>query len=211
MTKALLPVACALAMVIQTGCIPESEQPITPLATAQQDAQLYGVWRADEEDCVRYLHVGAEVDKAASPDAAEPEPGLMRFWFVTHRKGEGRFAIERPLSMRFFVSHARENHFANAMLPFEEGQDDKVRGPRKYYFIRYKVEGDQLLVWGINFQATAAAIENGELGGTVTRDKDELKSVQLTDSSEHLAVYLSGGGADMLFPDKGKATFQRVR
>jgi len=52
-------VAFALAGMMLPGCIPESQHPISPLADAEQDTRLNGVWTVEEADCVRYLHVGA--------------------------------------------------------------------------------------------------------------------------------------------------------
>jgi len=135
----------------------------------------------------------------------------MRFWFVTHRKEERKTGVERPFTMRFFVSKVGDDRYANALLPFENADPPNRFAPTKYLFFKYKLDGDQLTVCGIDFQAAAKTIENGDLGGTVTRDGTDLKSAVITDSSEHLRVFLSGGGADKLFPDKGKVTFRRVR
>jgi hypothetical protein len=197
-----------LFLVALTGCIPESEHPITPLYSAEQDKELTGLWTSEDEESVRYLHIGAELEKGITED--EAEEGLMRFWLVTHRTSDGRTGVEKPFSMRFFVSKCRENQFANAVLPIEETPGVPAAGAAKYYFMKYKIVGDELNVWGIDFAAAAAAIDRGELGGTVVREGSELKSVQFTDSSEHLMVYLSGGGADKLFPEKGKTVFRRI-
>jgi hypothetical protein len=191
------------------GCIPESDNPITPLADATQDNSLSGVWSVQDEESLRYLHIGAETDKGVSSD--EAEPGLMRLWFLTHRKGDNGVGLEKPFSMRFFVSRVGDQRFANGILPFEDTPGIPSAEPVKYYLMRYKVDGDRLTLSGINFEAVAVAIESGELGGTVKREGKELKSVHLTDSSEHLREYLSGAGADKLFPEKGQTVFRRVR
>ena len=147
-----------------------AENPVTPLADAAQDLQLVGLWKLVEEDgSIRYLHIAAEGEKGVHAD--EAEPGLMCFWFVTHRKSDEKITIEKPASMRFFVSTAGNNHFlANGILPVEDPPGTPVAGPLRYLLMRYKVDRDQLTVWGINFDATAAAIEAGELGGTVRRE-----------------------------------------
>jgi hypothetical protein len=209
MFRSLKLIVCAFMVGMSAGCIPESDNPITPLADATQDSTLSGVWSVTDEESVRYLHIGAETDKGVTTD--EAEPGLMRLWFMTHRKAEHGVGLEKPFSMRFFVSQVGDHHFANGILPFEDTPGVPSAEPVKFYLMRYKVDGDRLTLSGINFEAVAAAIESGELGGTVKRDGKELKSVHLTDSSEHLRDYLGGAGADKLFPEKGQTVFRRVR
>ena len=197
-----------LIVVFSTGCFPVAENSVTPLADAAQDLQLVGLWKRVEEDgSIRYLHIAAEGEKGVHAD--EAEPGLMCFWFVTHRKSDEKITIEKPASMRFFVSTAGNNHFANGILPVEDPPGTPVAGPLRYLLMRYKVDRDQLTVWGINFDATAAAIEAGELWGTVRREGKDLKEVQITDPASTCAN-ISGPAVDRLFPDKGKSVFRRV-
>jgi len=209
MRKLSLLTAVVLSLAVCAGCIPESENPISPLAEAAQDTKLYGVWRMEDNEVVRYVHIGAEAERGV-PRSVEPQRGLMRLWIVTHRKDDDRTSLEKPVSMRFFVSQAGANHYMNTLTPFEETANDADEKPPKYFFIKYEVAGSQLTLCGMDLQGTAAAIDDGELGGTVVREGRDLKSVQLTDSSEHLLAYLSGERAKKLFPEKATVTLRRV-
>ena len=186
MNKSCSLIVGVIATFFLAGCIPESKNAISPLAGARQDASLNGAWVAEDAEAARYLHIGAELEKAADPDAPEPEAGLMRFWLVTHRKDDGRVGVEKPFSMRFFVSQVGEDRYANALLPFENTDAAKQKEPTRYLFFKYKVDGDQLILSGINWQATAEAIARHELDGSVTREGPDLKSVNITATSDQL-------------------------
>ncbi len=203
--------SCALVGLLFTACIPESQEPITPLAEAEQDVKLVGAWRLEDQEYVRFLHIGAEGEKAATPGAGEPEAGLMRFTFVSQNKGESRSNLEKPFSARFFVSEVGEDRYANVLLPIGENNTPAIVVPPHHYMLfKYQLSGDELTLWVTNFRATADEIERGELGGTVMREGKDLRSVTLTDSSENLADYLKRTRGEKLFGEN-KMVFRRVR
>jgi len=212
MRKTLTLFACLAAGLTLTSCIPESEHPLSRLEDAAQDEGLIGLWVQEEPNEVHYVHIGAEVEKAVRRGSETPEPGLMRLWFVTHRKEAGKSHVETPFPMRFFVSKLGADQYINSVLPFEDWRKPEPQpGPTKYLFIKYKLEGDRLVVWFMDFQAAGAAIESGALGGSVTREGKNLKSVQLSDSTERLVAYLTNGGAGKLFPEANRNVYRRVR
>ena len=202
-------IAGLLVTFLCAGCIPESENPISPLEDAAQEAGLYGIWRMEDEAVVRYVHIGAEGERGV-PRTVEPQRGLMRMWVVTHRKDDDRTVLEQPFSMRFFVSQAGNNHYMNTVTPFDDAASDAENKPPKFFFVKYELEGSQLTLCGMDFQAAAAAIGDGQLGGTVTRDGKDIKSVQLTGTSEQLREYLASEGASKLFPEKSRVTLRRA-
>ncbi len=188
------------------GCIPESEQPLSDISEAQQDAALHGVWTlTDERGNVQYLHIGAEAEMPLGSTAAEPEAGLMRFWLVTLEANTGRVA--KPFGMRFFATQIGDDSYANAVMPFE---NQPQTADTTYWFIKYEVDGDDLKLWGINQDAVAGAIDVGQLQGTVEREDGRVQKVLLTDSSERIAAYLRDGGDAALFPDR-PGVYHRVR
>ena len=212
MRKTLTLFACLSAGLTLTSCIPESEHPLSRLEDAGQDVGLDGLWMHEEPNQVQYVHIGAEFDKPLGPGVETPEPGLMRLWFVTHRKENGKPRIETPFAMRFFVSKLGDDQYVNGVLPLEDWRlQEGPPAPTKFLFMKYKLDGDRLSVWFMDFQATAAVIEAGGLGGTVTREGKELKSAELTASTEQLATFLKNGGAGKLFPEDGKTVYDRVR
>jgi hypothetical protein len=212
MRKTLTLFACLAAGLTLTSCIPESEHPLSRLEDAAQDESLIGLWVQEEPNEVHYVHIGAEVEKAVRRESDAPEPGLMRLWFVTHRKENGKARIETPFAMRFFVSKLGDDHYVNGVLPLEDWRPQEgPSAPTKFLFMKYKLDGDRLSVWFMDFQATAAVIEAGGLGGTVTREGKELKSAELTASTEQLATFLKNGGAGKLFPEANKNVYRRAR
>ena len=199
-----------LSLLTFGACFPESKNPLSPVADAELDAGLVGLWTRDDADDVQYLHIGGEADKALTPDAGKPEPGLMRFLFTGHGKDEGRPVLHGAVGARFYVTKLGAERFINLVQPIEEGRSTDPAG--FFSFMKYKVERDELTIWFANMQTAAKAIEAGELTGTVTREGETIKNVQLTDSSERLAAYFQTEAGKKLFPDDGgKLVFRKLR
>jgi hypothetical protein len=201
---------CILSLLTCTSCFPESKNPLSPVADAELDAGLVGLWTRDDADDVQYLHIGGEAEKPLTAGADKPESGLMRFLFTGHGKDAGRPVLHASFGARFYVTKLGNERFINLVQPIEEGRSS---GPAGFYsFLKYKIERDQLTVWFANMQAAAKAIEAGELSGTVTREGENVKNVQLTDSSERLATYFQTEAGKKLFPDDGgKLAFRKLR
>lgn len=92
--------------------------------------------------------------------------------------------------------------------------------------MKYRVEEDRLTIWFLNRDAAEAAIQKGQLRGTIV-DKVEregkwegkwgkfeiasgTKVTTLTDS-ENLSKFLADGGDKVLFPEKDKTILTRVK
>lgn len=201
---------CILSLLTCSSCFPESKNPLSPVADAELDSDLLGLWARDDHDDVQYLHIGGEAEKPLTPEAGKPEPGLMRFLFTAQGKEDGRPVLRPSVGARFYVTKLGNERFINLVQPIEEGRSSDPAG--FYTFVKYKIDRDELTVWFSNLQAAAKAIEAGELTGTITREGANIKNVQLTDSSERLAAYLQTEAGKKLFPDDGgKLAFRKLR
>jgi hypothetical protein len=180
------------------------------VADAELDTSLIGLWVREDGDDVQYLHVGGEAEKALTPDADKVEPGLMRFLFTGHGKEAGRPILHNSVGARFFVTKLGNDRYINLAQPIEEGRP--AEAVASFVFLKYKVERDELTVWFANMQGAVKAIEAGELTGTVTREGQNIKNLQLSDSSERLAAYVQSDAGKKLFTDDGgKMVFRRLR
>lgn len=199
-----------LSLLSFASCFPDSKNPLSPVANAELDEGLVGLWTHEEGDDTQYLHIGGEAEKPLTAGAEKPEPGLMRFLFTAHSKEEGRPVLRPAVGARFYVTKLGNERFINLLQPIEEGRTPDPNG--FYSFMKYKIERDELTVWFANMQAAAKLIEDGELTGTVTREGQNLRNVQLTDSSERLAAFFQTESGKKLFPDDGgKLVFRRLR
>jgi len=202
----IVAVAGLAFVAVFAGCVPESEHPIGNPESAQQDAQLHGLWVADQsEGETQYLHIGAEPEKGLAAGANAPEAGLMRYWLIGHTSENGR--VGNPFGMRFFVSRVGDSQYANLVLPI----DDKETGtPRSWWFIKYQVDSAKLTTWGMDFEAVGKFIESGKVRGIVERDSQgRLKKALITAPGEQVEVFVKEHG-DLLFPDNLKTIFHKV-
>ncbi|MGD9647132.1 MAG: hypothetical protein AB7U73_15585 [Pirellulales bacterium] len=203
----------ALGLAWLTGCV-ESEKPLSDPAISRMDQRLFGLWqRRDPDGAVEYLHIGGEYQVPLAADRARPEPGLMQYTSIRHEPNNR--AAEAPSGTRFFVTQIGGEDFGSWVFP----QEEKDRGkPVHFAFYKYRVTPEQLEIWDMDRDATAAAIEAGKLKGVVRRkqrtnagDAAEYEELRITDSSENIAKFLADGGAKSCFLESGKATYQRVK
>ena len=195
------------------GCV-ESEKPLADPANSKADERMFGLWqRRDPDGAVEYLHIGREYQLPLTAGRAQPEPGLMQYTSIRHEPNNR--AAEAPSGTRFFVTRIGDEDFGNWAFP----QDEKDRGkPVHFAFYKYRVTPDKLDVWDMDRDETAAAIESGKLKGVVRRkarvnatDPAEYDELRITDTSENIAKFLADGGAKSCFPEKGRATYERVK
>ncbi len=189
-----------------TACVPESERPLSDPTTAQQDARLHGLWSVRlENGDIQYVHIGVEPERPLDASRETPEAGLMRFWLIGHNALNKQ--VGNPFGMRFFVTPVDDRMYANLVLAKDE---HKTAKPTVYWFLRYDVSGNELSVWGMDFEATAKVVEDKRLAGRVVRDGKELKEVTITDTTENVLRFLRSGGDEIVFPDSRKTVYRRV-
>lgn len=200
---AVLAAACLLL----PACVPDSEQPLGRLADSQQETDLHGSWAFTEPNGkVQYLHIGGEPERPFDVTLIDPEPGLMRFWFLTYDAESGD--VSNPFGMRFFTTTVGDDHYANCIYPYDA--NDQPTGPARYWFYKYRVDGDELHLHWMSFHAVGDAIEAGTLAGKTERDKDgKLTAAHLTATTDELVTYLTAGGDEVLFPADHHAVYHR--
>jgi hypothetical protein len=214
MSARLRPLLYAAVVLLLASCV-ESDRPLSDVLKAAPDARLYGLWaRTSESGDVDYLHIGFETSEPLDRARTEPEPGLMRYCTVAH-SNQAR-GLGKAGEGRFYRTQINGEDFANWVIPADEAQ----RKPLTYCFLKYQVNDKQLILWDQDPEATAKAVERGQLKGVVKRKKNqgvplagEFDELRLTDTSENIAAFLAGGGDKTCFPDKtsAKTVYNRVR
>jgi hypothetical protein len=209
MTRHFGFVAIVAVCLLCASCVVESKNPISDLAAAKQDVELRGLWMAtDQQGNKNYLHVGAESEKPFAPGLQVPEEGLMRFWLISHEAKDGK--LSKPFGMRFFVSQLGDDRYANLVV---DADFDGRSRPTTYWFLKYRLDGDKLETWGMNFQETAKVVESGRLKGEVVRDPQkpsEIKSVTITDTQANIQSFLRESAATV-FLEQNKTVYTRIR
>lgn len=212
--KFSLALLLALCLLTTTACV-ESKHALSDPQTSPQVPELYGVWKmVTTSGDVNYVHIGAGVELSVDPAQSVPEAGLMQFFVVSHNGAanppqSGGIRLTKPIGFRFFVTEIEGTSYATCVPDPEAGKPRTL--PAGYFFMKYKLDGDQLEVWDMNNDATAAAIEAGQLGGNVEREAGRLKRVAITDQPEKIAKFLASGGADDVFVESGKSTYVRLK
>lgn len=152
------------------GCLPESENPLTPPELAIEAPELIGLWRAPIEDAMLFVHV------------LRGDGGQLHVVTVAH-EADGSGDTE------LYVAHVSETggrRFVN-LLPAD------AAAPQRYVFVGYDVAGATLTLHLLSSEALAAAIDAGALAGEVDETGLGL-DVRLTGPGEQIAAFL--GTAD---------------
>ena len=204
--------ALAVVGLSLTACLPLAKHPASDPNQAQPEDRLSGVWLLRSPTADRqYVHIGREQQRALDPARSEIEPGLMRFWMISHQTSEGR--LSEPFTMQFFCTHLGERHFANLAVPPEgAGPLSRVK-PQGYWIINYELDGDRLDVRLMDLEVAASLVESGRLAGQVEREpeKNRVTRVTIDSSTGQLAEFLSVTDLDRLFPKERASIYDRVR
>lgn len=210
MRTKLALLAFALLGLTLAACIPTSQHPLSDPATSTPDNQLSGLWLRGDQTEQQYLHIG-RAHQPLDPARSEVEPGLMRFWMITHHLSEGR--LSEPFSMHFFSTQLGDRLFANLAVPPEGSTPGIPAKPQGYMIVTYQVDGDQLTVRLMDLDVAASLVESGKLAGNVEREpeKNRVTKVTITSPTPQLAELLSVTDLDRLFPTDRKSVYNRVR
>jgi hypothetical protein len=184
--RRLAAVACAA--VLLAGCLPESENPIAPLAAAVDDPDVAGAWSSHQENEIIYLHV------------VRQDGNLFQLVWIDHFvDGRGHFvgfdAYITPIGGRRFVN----------LVP-RDGGDSGLSGGHVFGAYEYTAD-DQLTIRLVRNEAIESAINAGQLRGRVERNTPEA-DVLITDESARIADFLAAADPAALFAEP--LTFQRV-
>lgn len=181
-----LALGAALCLLL-TSCVVDSENPIGSPESAQIDQRLLGYWIATNGDIVHFSAKDAHWMLAATtPKAADGST-------ATNNKSEPDL---------FFVTTIGDDTYLNMR---SVDADSKTT----YLLYRYTITSDQTLhMWGISQDEMAAAVRAGSVKGTVQDRGPTGKpphpdvDVHLTDSSEHLARFISRHNPEEIFDDE---------
>ncbi|HEY1188193.1 MAG TPA: hypothetical protein VGE74_11080 [Gemmata sp.] len=215
----LAPLALVIVCLWLTGCV-KSSNPFSDPARSAPDKNMIGLWKEVGKKDASLVAVGldwrARVRNQESwkKRLRDVPPGLMVMRNVEWNEEQELEPLFRSSTKQsFFPSVIGSETYLNAL----QGEFDKdIWSPTKitgYRVIRYRVTGDTLELWTGSEEGVAAAVESGGVRGAVTRDpKDKrLQSAELTDTTQNLAKYIVAGGGKVLFPDRTKKTYQRVK
>jgi hypothetical protein len=164
------------------GCPIESNQPLGPADQAKEDAALYGVWYAIENDSPAWFHIYRPSD--ANPGAIEV--------MIVSQDADGVGDSERYSGHLSEVGGLR---FVNVRGPVA---GDAPSGP--YYLVNYRFAADGALELRLLREATAeAAIAADRLAGERTADGKPTDHV--TDTPERIRAYIAATDPSLLFDD----------
>ena len=106
--------------------------------------------------------------------------------FVRHENGN----VKPPSEFLIFPTALGENTYLNVIDL--KGQRVKLsqdwEAVDSYGFFRYQVDGDKLLVWGIDEKAKQQAIKDGKIKGVIEKDKP----AKFIDTTENVARFIAG-------------------
>jgi hypothetical protein len=186
------------------GC-DDSENPLSNRHTSKPDNRLVGVWRHGDVS-YRIGHAGEDFPN-----------DVLRVVEVTHSHAGAAPAAEYLA----FPTVLGKNTYLNVMVTlFGDGQDKPfVSGEEQwksldscpllkyqvsYLILKYQVDGNNLLVWGMDGEAKKRAIESGKIKGELIESE-----FRFTDTSENLARFVVEAG-DSLWNTKKPVRLERV-
>ncbi len=191
------------AFLLFTGC-EDSKNPLSDPLDSKPDARLAGVWRlrGEKEGEVSYYHVG--------PLGEGLPAGVMCVVAVTHAK-DGQ--LKPPGQLLIFPTTLGSNTYLNLTGGDEQHlkaiKEEGWKSVESYLLLRYRIEGDHLLVQLMDGDAKKAAIQAKKIKGTLEKRDSGERAVLLTDTTENLARFVAAAG-DSLFSKK-PLRLERVR
>jgi hypothetical protein len=203
--RTLLLVSAALGLLL-TSCV-DSKNPLSDPDKSKADARLVGVWRARGEDGdATYYHVGRVGEKLPQ--------GVLGVTGVTHRK-DGRLQRSDGEFLVFPTVIGDASY-----LNLSEGSEEQIKTLEEkgwkpdtvtdYIILKYRVDGDTLLIWTMDVDAKERAIKAGQIKGIVRTEKDSFtKTVEFTDTTENVRRFVASAG-DGLF-NKEPLRLERVK
>jgi hypothetical protein len=190
----LVVALASLSALLLAGCLPESRYPLSTPANSVIDARLEGAYAQAEKKgrgVAGYWHFHYRETRpyASAPSRATP---WLEVLTVEHSHDGG------VNTHRYEALATRLG--GNDYLSFIDLPDKPAKHNELLYgFARYEVNwrGD-LRVWIADNNAFAAAIKAGRIRGKVVHSK-YLDSVELTDTTEHLAAFIAASDPKVLF------------
>jgi hypothetical protein len=184
------------------GC-DDSKNPLSSPADSSPDKQLIGIWQHDGGTNTTYYLVGYLGGEALK--------NVMRVVIATREK-DGK--LQQPEQGMLFPTALEGTSYLN-LAAADQNQLAKVQDKgwqsnlfESYFILKYRVEGDVLLVWPIEPDTKKKAIKAGTIKGEI-KNANGGRSVRFTDTTENLARFVAES-EDELFA-KEPLRFQRVK
>jgi hypothetical protein len=163
-----------------------SDNPLSDPQKAKVDEELLGTWQNTNPDPQAYCEA-VTVEKLSLPGYP---PGAMKLTLKPRNPSSG------SLIFVCFSTELKGNRFVyyccGPLLPW-----DKLRA-EGYAIYKYKISGERLTLWGERGVALAQAVEAGKLKGKWAGGQ-YYSYIQLTDTTERLAAFLSSDEGDAVF------------
>ena len=199
-------VVIAAALLAVTGC-DNSTSPLSDPQKAKPDRRLAGVWREldKKSGSMVYYHIGRAGGKL--PD------GVMRVIMVGPRN-DG--VLESPGEWLLFPTTLGGSGYVNLRLlePRDlrllEEEGWKPEAAASYIILKYRIDGEKLLLWNMDEAAKRRAIAAGKIKGIAEKKKKYLTRVAFTDTTENVARLVAGEG-DALFSKEPVFHLERVK
>ncbi|MBW2109110.1 MAG: hypothetical protein JRI36_10665 [Deltaproteobacteria bacterium] len=157
----------SLLIMVAAGCIPYSEQPLSPPGNAVFDSQLCGTWFFRDDNERLYLHVGRD-GKSRQLRIVMLDYGQNDDLEISEFSGHtSRIGQKRYLNLRW-------------VKPAEEESG--------YMFVHYVITGGRLGISLMDLDTVEKAIQQGALKGAVKKRPQGL-SVRIKEDPEKLRRY----------------------
>ena len=192
----------ACLLLILTACCPlTSDHPLGMVQDAQYDARLTGAWRLDAAD-----------GEPAFVHLAKADGNRIQV-LALEQKQNGR--MEWAAFTVFGIAKAGDRYLN---IDLKEVDTEEARNHEGYILIRYSLpDKNTLVLERLRLQAVVAAIQKGELAGTITYESPEKKAsgnvlkqpsaasaakascARITDSTANLSRFFAARNPPQLF------------
>jgi hypothetical protein len=197
---------CVIVSALMLLSCAETTRPLSDPHKAKADSRLVGVWRLIPNDKAEleymFLFIGDSDDPAALP-------GMMKALEVSSGNN-GRLGTPEPFY--FCITRLAGQKYANALharaadaLQLLKSDPENAK---PWSVLKYAVDQDRLTVWVMDDKAASTAVRKSQVEGRF--GKALVPTVSMT-GGDNLARFLSDGGDKILFNDKRKLEFARVR
>ncbi len=179
---------CFIAMVLLLsglpGCKVDSVNPISPIASAQPDTALYGVWRYKAEGDLSYLHIGPDFSLSTGDAGAAPQKPT-RIIIIDHKAN----GISEDSYLAYPSRIGKERY-----LNVPQVEAGKTAG---YIIVRYTVLDKNTVRFAtINEEVLKAAIKDGRIAGR-TRGEGLASETAITADSPAIESFLRQEGGKL--------------
>jgi hypothetical protein len=192
----LLWVVVPAVLLPLTGC-DDSKNPLSDPQTSKPDERLVGVWLERTDEGQTYWHVGHAGKESPS--------SVMRVVAVKHTKENVESSEEHML----FPTVLKDKTYLNVVNDEESVQPLNKEGWKPdlvecYTFLKYQLDGDNLVVWLIDEDAKDTAIKGRKVQGKMRQ-----RFSRFTDTTENLARFVAEAG-DGLWNTKKPLRLERI-